>query len=147
MHFYCRKFLPEDLDSDLPSRLKYAHFNISHEEAFMPLYMNQIEVWIHFEQQLCCVVWYLQYSNSQILNNYFEKHCQRHNGPEGWVLLTKLTAFGHITSSYTNLDQTLQNLDQAPTSKSQPNISISTKLKLINLDQTKLQNLDQDWTS
>ena len=25
------------------------------------------------------------------------KHCQRHNGPEGWV---------HITSSYKNLDQT-----------------------------------------
>ena len=27
---------------------------------------------------------------------YTKKHCQRHNGPEGWV---------HITSSYTNLDQ------------------------------------------
>ena len=26
------------------------------------------------------------------------KHCQRHNGPEGWV---------HITSYYTNLDQTV----------------------------------------
>ena len=26
------------------------------------------------------------------------KNCQRHNGPEGWV---------HITSSYTNLDQTI----------------------------------------
>ena len=31
------------------------------------------------------------------------KHCQRHNGPEGWVLLTKVTSLGHITSSYTNL--------------------------------------------
>ena len=30
----------------------------------------------------------------------------------------------------------LQNLDQASTSKSQPNISISTKFKLYNLDQT-----------
>ena len=30
----------------------------------------------------------------------------------------------------------LQNLDQAPTSIYQPNISISTKLKLKNLDQT-----------
>ena len=28
--------------------------------------------------------------------NCYSKHCQRHNGPEGWV---------HITSSYTNLDQ------------------------------------------
>ena len=26
--------------------------------------------------------------------------------PEGWVLLTKVTSLGHITSSYTNLDQT-----------------------------------------
>ena len=31
------------------------------------------------------------------LNIY--KHCQRHNGPEGWVLLTKVTSLGHITSS------------------------------------------------
>ena len=41
----------------------------------------------------------------------------------------------------------LQNLDQASTSKFQPNISLSTKLKLQNLNQTKLQNLDQDKTS
>ena len=41
----------------------------------------------------------------------------------------------------------LQNLNQASTSKSQPNISISTKLKNQNIDQTKLQNLDQDSTS
>ena len=27
------------------------------------------------------------------------KHCQRHNGPEGWVLLTKVTYLGHIASS------------------------------------------------
>ena len=27
------------------------------------------------------------------------KHCQRHNGPEGWVLLTKVTSSGHIWSS------------------------------------------------
>ena len=33
------------------------------------------------------------------------KHCQRHNGPKGWVLLTKVTPLGQITSSYTNLDQ------------------------------------------
>ena len=48
------------------------------------------------------------------------QHCQRHNGPEGWVLLTKLTSLGHVTSSNTNLDQT---------SESQPciNFKISTK--------------------
>ena len=41
----------------------------------------------------------------------------------------------------------LQNLDQASTSKSQPNINLSIKLKPQNLDQTQLQNLDQDSTS
>ena len=40
--------------------------------------------------------------------------------------------FGHITSSNTNLP--LQNLEQAFTSKSQPNITISTKLKIQNID-------------
>ena len=29
------------------------------------------------------------------------KHCQRHNGPEGWVHLIKITSWGHITSSNT----------------------------------------------
>ena len=62
------------------------------------------------------------------------KHCQRHNGPEGWVHLTKVTSWGHITSSNTNLDQIhLQNLDLASTS--QLNISISNKLKIL----TKIQ--------
>ena len=36
----------------------------------------------------------------------FSKHCQRHNGPEGWVLLIKVTSLGQITSSYKTLDQT-----------------------------------------
>ena len=33
------------------------------------------------------------------------KHCQRHNGPEGRVQLTKVACIGHITNSNTNLDQ------------------------------------------
>ena len=39
------------------------------------------------------------------------KHCQRHNGPEGWVLLNKVTSLGHITSSYTNLDDQISSLE------------------------------------
>ena len=70
---------------------------------------------------------------------------EKNNGPEGWV---------HIPSSYTNLDQ-IQYLDQASTSKSQPNISISTKLKHQNLDypsfristKIKLNNLYQTSTA
>ena len=65
------------------------------------------------------------------------KHFQRHNGPESWVLLTKET-FWVISQVETQIViKHLQNLDLASTSKSQPNITISTKLKLKNLDQTK----------
>jgi len=56
------------------------------------------------------------------------KHCQRHNGPEGWVLLTKVTSLGHITNSHTNLDQTSwesqqQNNDKTSASKFSLNIN------------------------
>ena len=81
------------------------------------------------------------------------KHCQRHNGPEGWVLLTK------VTSSYTNLDQIPkfkistkhQHLDQTLTSKSWPNnhfitsqnkqtkFCFVTKLQLPNLHTTAVK--------
>ena len=52
---------------------------------------------------------------------YDLKHCQRHNGPEGWVLVTKVTYLGHITNYHTNLGQT--------SSESRPstNYKISTK--------------------
>ena len=33
------------------------------------------------------------------------KHCQRHNGPEGWVHFAKVSSWGHITSSNTNRHQ------------------------------------------
>ena len=49
------------------------------------------------------------------------KHCQRQNGPEGWVLLTKVISWGHITNSYTNLDQTYSE------SRPSTNFKISTK--------------------
>ena len=43
---------------------------------------------------------------------------------------------GHITISNTNIDQiSSSELDQALTSKSQPNISISTKQEIQNIDQ------------
>ena len=55
------------------------------------------------------------------------KHCQRHNGPEGWVHLIEVTSWSHITSSNTNLNQIhLQNLDKAS----------AKNLKIQNLDQT-----------
>ena len=54
------------------------------------------------------------------------KHCQRHNGPEGWVLLTKVNSFGHITSSYTNLDQT--------SSEYRPSTNFKISIKLQHFD-------------
>ena len=66
------------------------------------------------------------------LNKTQYKYCQRHNGPEGWVLLTK------VTSSYTNLDQipkfkistVHQHFDLTLTSKSWPNIHLITSPSL-----------------
>ena len=46
-----------------------------------------------------------------------------------------------------DLQFNLQNLNQESISKSQTNISISTKLRFLNPDQLWLQNLDQDQTS
>ena len=66
---------------------------------------------------------------------------QRHNRPKGWVLLTKVTSLGHITSSYTNL------FDQASTSKSQPNISISTRPSYRISTKIRLHNLNQASTA
>ena len=57
------------------------------------------------------------------------KHCQRHNGPEGWVLLTKVTPLGHITSSNTNLNQT--------SSESRPCINFKISTKHHHFDKTK----------
>ena len=56
------------------------------------------------------------------------KHCQRHNGPEGWVHPTKVT-WWVISQVQTQIliKFLLHNLDQALTSKSQPNISISSQ--------------------
>ena len=49
------------------------------------------------------LLWQIQFTNSQNTSSG-DQHCQRHNGPEGWVLLIKVS------------------------SKSQTNINISTKL-------------------
>ena len=54
-------------------------------------------------------------------SDFQKKHCQRHNGPEGWV---------HITSSQILIKLQFQNLDEALTSETQPNISIYTEFKL-----------------
>ena len=78
------------------------------------------------------------------------KHCQRHNGPEDWVLLTKVTYFSHITRSNTKFDQ-ISSSEYWPSTNfkisTSANISISTKLKIQDIDQTWLQNLNQDSTS
>ena len=55
-------------------------------------------------------------------NTHQMKHCQRHNGPEGWVLLNKVTSLGHIASSYTNLYH-ISSSESRPSN----NFKISTK--------------------
>ena len=73
-------------------------------------------------------------------NNYdhlLNKHCQRHNGPEGRVLLTKVTSLGHITSSQKkswsyfifiiSTEQQLRNLNQISAFGLHLNFKILTK--------------------
>ena len=66
-------------------------------------------------------------------NKEEKKHCQRRNGPEGWVLLTK------ETSSYTNLDQ----IPKFKIFRPNFNIKILTKHSLHNLTKPQQQNTDQ----
>ena len=49
-----------------------------------------------------CAIYLTFEKNGQV--EMFKTLCQRHNGPEGWVHLAKVTSWGHITSSNTNLD-------------------------------------------
>ena len=73
------------------------------------------------------------------------KHWQRHNGPEGWVQLTKVQ-----TSSNTNLDQISSLKSQTWASRlnlkfkilNKPSIRISTKNQLQNLNQTSAYRLN-----
>ena len=62
-----------------------------------------------------------------------KKHCQRHNGAKGWVRLTKVTYFSHITSSNTKFDQ-ISSSDYRPSINikilTSANNSILTKLKI-----------------
>ena len=78
------------------------------------------------------------------------KHCQRQEGPEVWVLFTKVTCFSHITRSNTKFYQ-ISSSEYWPSTNfkisTSANTSISTKLKIQDIDQTWIQNLDQDSTS
>ena len=86
-------------------------------------------------------------------SNLIEKHCQRHNWPKAWVHLAKVTSWGHITSSNTNLDHISssesrlsinKNLNQASASPqnlkfkilTKPSFRISTKIQHNNLYKT-----------
>ena len=70
------------------------------------------------------------------------KHCQRHDGPKGWVQLTKVTCLGQITSSSTNLNQ-------LSSSESRPSINfkISTKHHCFDLTSTSNAIVLKRWKS
>ena len=78
-----------------------------------------------------------------------KKHCQRHNGAKGWVRLTKVTYFSHITSSNTKFDQISSSKHWPNTNfkiSTSANISISTKKNSSKII-TKLQLQNFAWTS
>ena len=82
-------------------------------------------------------------------SNLIYKHCQRHNGPEGWVHLAKVILQGQtqilIEFHLQNLDSaSTRNLNQTSASPlnlefkilTQPSFRISTKIQLHNLYKT-----------
>ena len=67
---------------------------------------------LDFLLMVCCrliiMVWFCWWMVDRFVNVCSDvclKHCQRHNGPEGWVRLTKVTYFSRITRSNTKFDQ------------------------------------------
>ena len=87
-------------------------------------------------------------------NGFFRKHCQRHNGPEGWVQLTKVSQprFNFITSAnifssgkiLTKLQ--LKNLAWTSITKSQlPNMqqTVANKVLIINISNS--YNINTFW--
>ena len=77
------------------------------------------------------------------------KHCQRHNGPEGWVLSPKYLFLSNIKFQLQNLYQTSASKSWSNSaSKSWPkfNLKISTKLQLQNLNQNSASKSWQNFT-
>ena len=58
---------------------------------------------LHFLSTLHQLYWFSCAGSLKGMNKVVKKHCQRHNGPEGWVHLAKVTSWCHIT----NLDHIL----------------------------------------
>ena len=77
---------------------------------------------------------------------YDYKHCQRHNGPEGWVLRTKVTSLSCITRSKIfriSTKHQLQNLNQTSAFRQNLNLKILTKPSLRISTKIKLHNHNQ----
>ena len=74
------------------------------------------------------------------------KHCQRHNGPEGWVVAPNQPLF--VAQHIDQNSAQLQNLQHMSTSTYWPNSSFetSTKLQPPNLDQTFCSKSDQNFS-
>ena len=121
---------------------------------------------INFAWVSCCQVILAKIIDIRLQEDAsYDKHGQRHNGPEGWLLLTKETSLRHITSSYTNLDQIssseistkhqLQNLNQMSAFQlnlifimfTKPYFRISTKIKLHSLNQASAAKYWQTFAS
>ena len=88
-----------------------------------------------------------------------QKHCQRHNGPRGWVHLAKVFSWSHITNSNTNLGHisssesrlSIKNLNQTSASPlnlkfkilTKPSFRISTLFNFITSTNHQRQNAAQ----
>ena len=109
--------------------------------CFVPLGMVQNCLSIFHERlfdfllMVCCrliiMVWFCWSIVDRFVNVYSDvclEHCQRHNGPEGWVLFTKVSYFSRITRWNTKFDQ-ISSSEYWPSTK----FKISTSASRLNL--------------
>ena len=81
-------------------------------------------------------------SSTATAKAHLKRHCQRHSGPKGWVLVSKETSCERILIKFH-----LHNLDQASNFKTWPNVASESRPRIIFITSTKDQQQNIDWTS
>ena len=97
------------LSPTLSSSPKY-HLTHYHHHHYSPVISHSFVS--PFSEKAPLSFWSETVNNNTLEPSFRMKHCQRHNGPEGWVQLTKVTCLGHIKNS--NNHQSYQKPHQHP---------------------------------
>ena len=110
-----------------PGVMNKEHYDWKYIMSVVPIY-NSLEFWSGSATFWFWVLKIIIYDIWSCVKQYIiRKHCQRHNGPKGWVYITRSQCTVHKTWTYYNV---IISIIKALTSKPKPNISTSTKSKV-----------------